>query len=159
MLAWFDLWMTLGDIHGKACLVDRHMHKGNRRRPFGHVGEVALERGLWRWLSPGMTMEMAYAKVVTSVRAYKRKLSRHLAPEELDLIVPPSLRTFQRRCGAVDRYVRDYYRKGPEYAAKMHRTYDGAAAAGASLPGRRGGSLYRGHPARRRRQRPRPRPA
>lgn len=123
VLAWFDLWMALGDIHGKACLVDRHMHKGNRRKPFGHVGEVALERGVWRWLSPRMTTEMAYAKVVTSVRAYKRTLSRHLAPEELDLIEAPSLRTFQRRCKAVDKYVRDYYRKGPEYAAKVHRTY------------------------------------
>ena len=59
VLAWFDLWMALGDIHGKACLVDRHMHKGNRRKPFGHVGEVALERGVWRWLSPRMTTEMA----------------------------------------------------------------------------------------------------
>lgn len=122
-LNWVDLWMTLGDIHGKACLVDRHMHKGNRRKPFGHVGEVALERGIWRWLSPNMTTEMAYAKVVTSVLAYKRKLARHLTEEELDLIVAPSLRTFQRRCKGIDRYVRDYYRKGPEYAAKMHRTY------------------------------------
>ena len=60
---------------------------------------------------------------MTSVRAYKRTLSRHLAPEELDLIEAPSLRTFQRRCKAVDKYVRDYYRKGPEYAAKVHRTY------------------------------------
>ncbi|GJD77479.1 hypothetical protein GCM10007886_15990 [Methylobacterium gregans] len=124
VLGWFDLWMSLGDIHGKACLVDRHNHKGNRRKPFGHVGEVALERGVWRWLSPGMTTEMAYAKVVTSVQAYKRKLARHLAPEELDLIEVPSLRTFQRRCKDVDKYVRDYYRKGPEYAAKMHRTYE-----------------------------------
>lgn len=123
VLGWVDLWMTLGDIHGIACLVDRHMHKGNRRRPFGHVGEVALERGIWRWLSPNMTTEMAYAKVVSSVKAYRRKLARHLAPEELDLIEVPSLRTFQRRCKDVDRYVRDYYRKGPEYAAKMHRTY------------------------------------
>lgn len=123
VLAWFDLWMTLGDIHGKACLVDRHLHKGNRRKPFGHVGEVALERGVWRWLNPAMTMEMAYAKVVTSVAAYKRKVARHLTPEELDQIRTPSLRTFQRRCKDVDKYVRDYYRKGPEYAAKMHRTY------------------------------------
>lgn len=124
VLAWFDLWMTLGDIHGKACLVDRHQHKGNRRRPFGHVGEVALERGVWRWLSPNMTTEVAYAKVVSSVRAYKRTLSRHLSPEELDQIRAPSIRTFQRRCKDVDKYVRDYYRKGPEYAAKMHRTYE-----------------------------------
>ena len=123
VLNWLDLWMTLGDIHGKACLVDRHMHKGNRRKPFGHVGEVALERGVWRWLSPNMTTEMAYAKVVTSVHAYKRTLARHLTAEELDLIEAPSLRTFQRRCKGVDKYVRDYYRKGPEYAAKMHRTY------------------------------------
>ncbi|CAA2158986.1 hypothetical protein MBRA_04228 [Methylobacterium brachiatum] len=124
VLAWFDIWMTLGDIHGKACLVDRHQHKGNRRRPFGHVGEVALERGVWRWLSPNMTTEVAYAKVVTSVGAYKRTLSRHLSPEELDQIRVPSIRTFQRRCKDVDKYVRDYYRKGPEYAAKMHRTYE-----------------------------------
>lgn len=124
VLNWFDLWMTLGDIHGKACLVDRHQHKGNRRRPFGHVGEVALERGVWRWLSPNMTTEVAYAKVVTSVGAYKRTLSRHLPPEELDRIQVPSLRTFQRRCKDVDKYVRDYYRKGPQYAAKMHRTYE-----------------------------------
>ncbi|MCB4801543.1 putative transposase [Methylobacterium brachiatum] len=124
VLNWFDLWMTLGDIHGKACLVDRHQHKGNRRRPFGHVGEVALERGVWRWLSPNMTTEVAYAKVVTSVGAYKRTLSRHLSPEELDQIRVPSIRTFQRRCKDVDKYVRDYYRKGPEYAAKMHRTYE-----------------------------------
>ncbi len=79
VLNWFDLWMTLGDIHGKACLVDRHQHKGNRRRPFGHVGEVALERGVWRWLSPNMTTEVAYAKVVTSVgptSAPSRAISR-----------------------------------------------------------------------------------
>ncbi|MGU3661929.1 hypothetical protein [Methylobacterium fujisawaense] len=123
VLGWFDRWMTLGDIHGKACLVSSHTRKGNRRNRFGHVGEVALERGIWRWLSPNMSTEIAYAKVVSSVVAYKRVLRRHLSPKELNQIGTPSLRTFQRRCADIDKYTRDYYRKGPQYASIMYRTY------------------------------------
>lgn len=124
VLEWFDCWMTLFDIHGKACLVARHHLKGNRRGKFGHVGEVAIERGLWRWLSPNMTMQMAYAKVFASVQAYKRKLRRHLSDEELDAIEAPSLSTFERRCNKVDKYTRDYYRKGASYANRVHNAYD-----------------------------------
>lgn len=123
VLRWFDDWMTLGDIHGKACLVGSHSRKGNRHNRFGHVGEVALERGIWRWLSPNMSTEIAYAKVVSSVIAYKRVLRRHISPEELHQIDTPSLRTFQRRCADIDSYTRDYYKKGPKYAAEMYRIY------------------------------------
>ncbi|GJE54877.1 Mu transposase C-terminal domain-containing protein [Methylobacterium thuringiense] len=123
VLDWFDRWMALGDVHGLACLVERHNHKGNRRSHFGHVGEVALESGIRRWLSPKMSKKMAYAKVVARVKAYKRKLGRHMPSEELALIETPSASTFGRRCNTVDRYTRDYYRMGSAYAARMDRTY------------------------------------
>ncbi|MGK7062664.1 hypothetical protein AB4853_40000 [Bradyrhizobium sp. 1050_B9_N1_2] len=123
VLDWIDRWLRLGEIYGKSALVNRHYLKGNRTPAFDPIGEIAIERGLWRWLTPGMTREMAYAKVVSTVNAYKRKCRRHLSETELQLIETPSLRTFQRRCSQIDKYTRDYYRKDPHYANRVHRIY------------------------------------
>jgi putative transposase len=123
VLDWIDRWVTLGELYGKACLVGRHHLKGNRQSTVKGIGDIAIERGLWRWLTPNMTREMAYAKVVSTVAAYKRKLRRVLTKKELELIETPSKRTFQRRCASIDKYTRDYYRKGPAYANKVHRIY------------------------------------
>jgi putative transposase len=123
ILDWIDRWLTFGQFHGKAALVAKSHLKGNRGSPVGHIGEIAIERGLWRWLTPNMSTEMAYARVVVAVKAQKRLLRSVLTKEELDAIETPSLRTFQRRCKQIDKYTRDYYRKGPDYANKVHRIY------------------------------------
>jgi putative transposase len=123
VLDWIDRWLRLGELYGKSALVNRHHLKGNRSPPFDPIGEIAIERGLWRWLTPNMTKEMAYAKVVSTVNAYKRKYRRYLTETELLLIETPSFRTFQRRCSLIDKYTRDYYRKGPYYANKVHKIY------------------------------------
>jgi putative transposase len=123
VLDWIDRWLSLGALYGKSALVNRHHLKGNRQPPFDPIGEIAIERGLWRWLTPNMTRLLAYAKVVSTVNAYKRKCRRFLTEDELQLIETPSFRTFQRRCALVDKYTRDYYRKGPYYANKIHKIY------------------------------------
>jgi putative transposase len=123
VLDWIDRWLRLGELYGKSALVNRHHLKGNRKPPFDPIGEIAIERGLWRWLTPNMTKEMAHAKVVSTVNAYKRKCRRYLTDAELQLIETPSFRTFQRRCSLIDKYTRDYYRKGPEYANRVHKIY------------------------------------
>jgi len=123
VLDWIDRWVRLGDIFGKSALVNRHYLKGNRTPAFDQIGEIAIERGLWRWLTPAMSKEMAYAKVVSTVNAYKRKCRRHLTEVQLQLIEAPSYRTFQRRCSLIDKYTRDYYRKGPNIANRIHRIY------------------------------------
>ncbi|MGA0594270.1 hypothetical protein [Enterovirga sp. CN4-39] len=122
VLNWIDLWTQYGSIHGNACLVGLHSLKGNRRTPFGGIGEIALGRGLSYWLNPDVTTEIAYAKVVSTVKVVKRSYRRFLSAEELASIPTPSKRTFQRRCAAVDQYTRDYYRISPSFAAK-NRTY------------------------------------
>ncbi|KAA2234912.1 Mu transposase C-terminal domain-containing protein [Salinarimonas soli] len=126
VLDWLDRWVALGDIYGKACLVGRTAFRGNRKRGIDHMGEIALERGVVRWLNPKVTKATAYAKVCRTVEAYKRQLVRGgvLTREEAARIVAPSERTFQRRCKQIDRYTRDYYRRGPAYANKTHRTYE-----------------------------------
>lgn len=123
VLNWVDRSLSLEQIHGSAALVARHHLKGNRKSSIDNIGEVAIERGLGRWLKPNMTADLAYAKVVTTIKAYKRKYRRVLPKEQLDQIRIPSLRTFQRRCEQFDKYTRDYYRKGPYYANKVHRIY------------------------------------
>jgi putative transposase len=123
VLDWIDRWLRLGELYGKSALVNRHYLKGNRKPAFDPIGEMAIERGLWRWLTPNMKREIAYAKVVSTVNAYKRKWRRYLTEAELSLIETPSFRTFQRRCSSIDRYTRDYYRKGPDYANKVHKIY------------------------------------
>ncbi|NNM73844.1 hypothetical protein [Enterovirga aerilata] len=123
VLNWIDLWTQYGSIHGTACLVGLHALKGNRRTPFGGIGEIALGRGLSYWLNPDVSTELAYAKVVSTVKAVKRSYRRFLSCEELARISTPSLRTFQRRCAALDQYTRDYYRISPSFAAK-NRTYE-----------------------------------
>ncbi len=123
VLDWIDRWLRLGELYGKSALVNRHHLKGNRNPPFDPIGEMAIERGLWRWLTPNMKREMAYAKVVSTVNAYKRKCRRYLTEAELLLIETPSFRTFQRRCSSIDKYTRDYYRKGPHYANRVHKIY------------------------------------
>jgi hypothetical protein len=69
VLGWIDRWLRLGTLYGKSALVNRHYLKGNRSPPFDPIGEIAIERGLWRWLTPNMKKEMAYAKVVSTVNA------------------------------------------------------------------------------------------
>lgn len=123
VLEWIDRWVLLGDVQGKACLVARTWERGNRTGRVGHIGELALSRGLARWLTPNMSQIVAFAKVLTTVAAYKRKLRGHLTRDDLDAIRAPSLSTFQRRCAEIDRYTKAYYRRGPTYANKM-RTYE-----------------------------------
>ncbi|SFM13652.1 putative transposase [Bradyrhizobium sp. NFR13] len=123
VLDWIDRWLRLGELYGKSALVNRHHLKGNRKPTFDLIGDMAIERGLWRWLTPNMTKEIAYAKVVSTVNAYKRKCRRYLTEAELLLIETPSFRTFQRRCASIDKYTRDYYRKGPYYANRVHKIY------------------------------------
>jgi putative transposase len=123
VLDWIDRWLRLGELYGKSALVNRHYLKGNRSPPFDPIGEMAIERGLWRWLTPNMKKEIAYAKVVSTVNAYRRKCRRYLTEAELLLIETPSYRTFQRRCSLIDKYTRDYYRKGPDYANRVHKIY------------------------------------
>jgi putative transposase len=123
LLGWIDRWLEFSDIYGTASLAARNHLKGPEEEDHGYVWNLAIELGLRSWLRPKVTMAKAYEKVLRVVHLYRLKYGRLYQPEQLDSIKAPSLRTFQRRCQAIDRYTRDYYKKGADYANKKHRLY------------------------------------
>src|SRR5260370_21674639 len=71
VLDWIDRWLRLGELYGKSALVNRHHLKGNRNPPFDPIGEMAIERGLLRWLKPEMKRGMGSSKNVFTLNIYK----------------------------------------------------------------------------------------
>lgn len=131
VLAWIGESETLGDQFGTAAHTDRFDLRGPRVSKLAAIHEHALQRGIKRWLlHPKMTMLLAYPKVVTTMRAYERKLGKaavsqlaHPMLNDDGHLRVPSLSTFQRRCNAIDHYTRDLHKIGPRHAALANRTY------------------------------------
>lgn len=131
VLAWINESQTLGDQFGTAAHTDRFDLRGSRVPKLAAIHEHAIERGIKRWLlHPKMPMLLAYAKVVSTMRAYERKLGKSVVSQLDQTILDdegrlriPSLSTFQRRCNSIDRYTRDLHKIGPRHAALANRTY------------------------------------
>jgi putative transposase len=132
VLSWLDEAEQFGQQFGTAAYSDRHHLKGRRGPSLPNWQENAIERGIEAWLSVSrMTKCMAYAKVCEALREYDEKfgasLDKSTLPQNLvgsdGRLLPPSVRTFQRRCDAIDRHTRDYYKRGPSFAANNNRTF------------------------------------
>jgi|GEM_PF-1203845 len=132
VLSWIDEDLAYGLVNGSAAHTDRHDLKGNHGSRLAGFQEVAIEKGIARWLSgPRVTKAAAYPKVWRCVRAYERKFGHLIDRREIsaDLVDEngrlrvPSLRTFERRCAEVDRFTRTWHRVGPRAALRLHHSY------------------------------------
>jgi len=132
VLNWIDEDLAYGLINGSAAHTDRHDLKGNHGSRMASFQEVAIEKGIARWLSgPRVTKAVAYAKVWRTVRAYERKFGhlidrREISPDLVDedgRLRVPSQRTFERRCAEVDKFTRTWHRVGPRAALRLHHSY------------------------------------
>ncbi|MER9843500.1 hypothetical protein NKJ59_19925 [Mesorhizobium australicum] len=132
VLSWLDEAEQFGQHFGTAAYSDRHYLKGGRGTRLPNWQENAVESGIEAWLSVSrMPKNMAYAKVCEAVREFDEtfgaSMDKSALPSKLVAsdggLLPPSKRTFERRCEAVDRYTRDYYKRGPHFATNNNRTY------------------------------------
>lgn len=132
VLSWLDEAEQFGRQFGTAAYSDRHHLKGRRGPQLPNWQEDAIQRGIELWLSVSrITQATAYAKVREAIRQFDEtigtSLDKSTLPSKLlasdGSLVPPSERTFQRRCAQVDRQTRDHYRRGPHFAANNNRTY------------------------------------
>ena len=130
VLTWIDEYRRYGEIYGTAAYSDRHDRKGRRGSRLDDYQDRAIEAGLNRFAELGKATA-AYATVCAEVRKFDeergRLLDRGLLPagriDHRGRLKPPSLRTFERRCAAMDRFERDWAIKGPAYAKQKNRTY------------------------------------
>jgi hypothetical protein len=132
VLSWLDKADEFGNSYGTAALSNRYDLKGKRGSKLAPWQESAVEIGLATYLSGSrMTMALAYSKVCEAVRDFDLanggSLDKGSMPrtqvDKNGALLPPSLRTFERRCNLIDRFTRDYHKKGPRYAANHGRTY------------------------------------
>jgi putative transposase len=132
VLSWLDEAEQFGEQFGTAAYSDRHYLKGRRGPRLPNWQENAIERGIEVWLSVSrITKSTAYAQVCQAVREFEEtsgpSLDKGTLPQNLvasdGSLAPPSKRTFERRCDQIDRHTRDYYKRGPRFAANSNRTF------------------------------------
>ncbi|AGB48230.1 integrase family protein [Mesorhizobium australicum WSM2073] len=132
VLSWLDEAEQFGEHFGTAAYSDRHYLKGRRGPHLPTWQEDAIQCGIELWLSVNrMTKGTAYAKVCEAIREFDETVGPSLDKSTLPSkflasdgsLVPPSERTFQRRCAQIDRQTRDHYKRGPHFAANNNRTY------------------------------------
>lgn len=131
VLNWLNLDATFGPQYGTAGLSDRDDCKGRRgsRLPFWQ--EEALTRGVERWLAPGETMASAYAAVEAAVADFDAQQGELLDRQALNekhvrangSLRPPALKTFERRCNAVNQIERDLNKKGLAYVKQRYSSW------------------------------------
>jgi putative transposase len=130
VLGWIDLYEAHPEV-GTASLSDRDDCKGRRGSRLPEWQEEGIAAGLQRYLTPGETMATAYSAVTAAVAAYDKQQGCYLdrfklKPHQLDQkgrLLPPSLRTFERRCRAVDPIERDLRQKGLSYVKQRYPTW------------------------------------
>ncbi|MGZ3382027.1 MAG: Mu transposase C-terminal domain-containing protein, partial [Isosphaeraceae bacterium] len=130
VLSWLKEWQRYGEVYGTAAYSDRHDLKGRFGGRMLDHQERAIEYGIDQWLKLGKKV-LAYDLVVDHVRKFDEERGplldkASLGPVYVDSkgrLIPPSKRTFERRCALLDPMVRDWAMKGPAFARKHHRTY------------------------------------
>jgi putative transposase len=134
VLSWLCEYERYGEVYGTAAYSDRHDLKGGAGSRLLDYQERAIEYGIERWLELGHKAK-AYALVEKFIRDFDDKegdlLDKDaLGPTYVDdgrRLIPPSLRTFERRCANVDPMVRAWALRGPAYAKQRYRTYQTTA--------------------------------
>lgn len=131
VLSWLNLYETHGDVFGLASLTDRDDAKGRSGSRFPAWADDAIEAGVQAYKTPHTTVIQAYSAVEASVAAFSERERSMLDGCDLypdyrrkdGSLRPPSLRTFERRCEAIDRVERDLARKGAAYVAQHYSTW------------------------------------
>ncbi|MGA9796682.1 MAG: Mu transposase C-terminal domain-containing protein [Rhizomicrobium sp.] len=130
LLNWIDKHDRYFATYGAAAFSDRHEKKGNFGDRTPEYQNRAIQVGIDHWLKRQSKVN-AYASVFEYVRKYNAtygsKIDKSsLDPKYLDAagnLLPPSQRTFERRCDRVDPATRDAMRIGLAYAKQRYRTY------------------------------------
>ncbi|MBN9589026.1 MAG: Mu transposase C-terminal domain-containing protein [Alphaproteobacteria bacterium] len=130
MLNWIEKYDRYFAVYGAAAFSDRHDKKGNYGDRTPEYQNRALQVGIDHWLKR-QSKANAYASVVEYVREYNATDASNadkstLDPKYLDEtgdLLPPSKRTFERRCDRVDPAARDAMRIGFAYAKQRYRTH------------------------------------
>ena len=131
VLNWLDLDAAYGQQYGTAGLSDRDDCKGRRgsRLPFWQ--EDALSVGVERWLAPGETMASAYSAVEAAVAEFDARQGTLIDRQILNKnqvrtdgsLKAPALKTFERRCNAVNQIERDINKKGLAYVKQRYSSW------------------------------------
>lgn len=130
VLNWMDEFEVWGDVLGTAAYSDRNDLKGTRGSRLPAHLDRAIEKGVDAWLQL-QNSDLAYAIVCDEVRRIdhedgemidKAALAACYADDD-GRLVPPSLRTFQRRCRNETRLTIDLAHFGEGHARKYNRTW------------------------------------
>lgn len=131
VLSWLNLYETHADVFGLASLTDRDDAKGRSGSRLPAWADDAIEAGVQAYKTPHTTVIQAYGAVEASVAAFSQRERSMLDGCDLypdyrrkdGSLRPPSLRTFERRCKAIDNVERDLARKGAAYVAQHYSTW------------------------------------
>lgn len=131
VLSWMSLYEAHGDTFGLASLSDRDDAKGRTGSRLPAWADEAIAAGLKAYKVPQTTVVQAYDHVQSSVAAFSVRERGMLDGCDLyrdfrradGSLRPPSLRTFERRCAAMDKVERDLARKGPAYVNQNYTTW------------------------------------
>lgn len=130
VLGWMDEFEAWGEILGTAAYSNRHDLKGTRGSRLPAHLDRAIDLGVEAWLHL-QNCDLAYAVVCKEVSRIDEEegdaIDRLSLPEcYIDphgRLLPPSLRTFQRRCRNENRLVVDLAHFGEGHARKHNRTW------------------------------------
>lgn len=128
VLEWIDRHVCNGSTLGLAALSSHHDRKGRRGKRTPEYQEQAIQIGIEFWLKR-QTKAAAYASVEKTVReldASGKVDKSRLNPRFIDshgCLKPPSRRTFEYRCDAVDPNLSNAMRIGARFARQHSRTY------------------------------------
>lgn len=130
VLNWMDEFEEWGEALGTAAYSDRHDLKGKRGSRLPPHLDRALDLGVEAWLQL-QNCDLAYAIVCKEVSRIDEEesdtIDRVSLPEcyvdPNGHLLPPSLRTFQRRCENENRLIVDLAHFGEGQARKHNRTW------------------------------------
>ncbi len=130
VLQWLDECERWGATLGTAAYSDRHDLKGGRGTRVPEHLERALEAGVDAWLQL-QNRDLAFAVVEREVRRIDDEEGRSIDKASLPAryvdpagrLLPPSRRTFDRRCNSLNRLTVDMAHFGEGKARKFGRTW------------------------------------
>lgn len=130
VLGWMDEFESWGQSVGTAAYSNRHDLKGMRGSRLPAHLDRAIDVGVEAWLHL-QNSDLAYAVMCKEVRRIDNEeghtIDKAALPQcyvdQAGRLLPPSLRTFQRRCKSENRLVVDLAHFGEGHARKHNRTW------------------------------------